>query len=157
MSYMFEPSFCMIAQGAKRVLFGDETYVYDARHFLITSADLPTVVQVIQPNREKPCLSLMLKPDQQEISQLMADSHLPPPRVRESSRGMATGEVTVPLLTAFQRLIDLLDEPKNIPILARSSSGRSFTVYLWAIKVRVCARWRRREVQAIRLRRQSSG
>jgi AraC-like DNA-binding protein len=31
---------------------------------------------------------------------------------------MATGEVTLPLLTAFQRLIDLLDEPKDIPILA---------------------------------------
>jgi len=31
---------------------------------------------------------------------------------------MATGEVTLPLITAFQRLIDLLDEPKDIPILA---------------------------------------
>jgi AraC-like DNA-binding protein len=31
---------------------------------------------------------------------------------------MATGEVTLPLLAAFQRLIDLLDEPKDIPILA---------------------------------------
>ncbi len=31
---------------------------------------------------------------------------------------MATGEVTVPLLGAFQRLIDLFTEPKDIPILA---------------------------------------
>ena len=31
---------------------------------------------------------------------------------------MAIGEVTLPLLTAFQRVIDLLDDPKNIPILA---------------------------------------
>ena len=31
---------------------------------------------------------------------------------------MATGDVTLPLLTAFQRLIDLLDEPRDIPILA---------------------------------------
>ena len=48
----------------------------------------------------------------------MVDSHLPPPRAQQSSRGMATGEVTLPLLTAFQRLIDLLAEPKDIPILA---------------------------------------
>lgn len=34
------------------------------------------------------------------------------------ARGMATGEVTLPLLTALQRLTDLLDEPKDIPILA---------------------------------------
>ena len=118
MSYMYEPSICLIAQGAKRVLLGDDTYVYDVRHFLITSVDLPTVVQVIKASREKPCLSLILKIDQREISQLMADSNLPPPRAQESYRGMAIGEVTLPLLTAFQRLIDLLDEPEGISILA---------------------------------------
>src|SRR4030042_12322 len=73
MSHMYEPSICLIAQGAKRVLLGDDTYVYEVRHFLITSVDLPTVVQVIKASREKPCLSLMLKLDQREISQLMVD------------------------------------------------------------------------------------
>jgi AraC-like DNA-binding protein len=118
MSHMYEPSICFVAQGAKRVLLGDDTYVYDVRHFLITSVDLPTVVQVIKASREKPCLALMLKLDQREMSQLMADSKLPPPHAQEPGRGMAIGEVTLPLLTAFQRLIDLLDEPKDIPILA---------------------------------------
>jgi AraC-like DNA-binding protein len=117
-STMYEPSICLVAQGAKRVLLGDDTYVYDVHHSLITSLDLPTVVQVIQASREKPCLSLVLKLDLREIAQLMVDSNLPPPRAQESSRGMATAEVTLPLLTAFQRLIDLLDEPKDIPILA---------------------------------------
>jgi transcriptional regulator GlxA family with amidase domain len=46
------------------------------------------------------------------------DSNLPLSRPQQSSRGMATGEVTLPLLTAFQRLVDLLAEPKDIPILA---------------------------------------
>ena len=117
-SGMYEPSICLVAQGAKRVLLGDDTYVYDAHHFLITSVDLPTVVQIIEASREKPYLGLRLKLDQREISQLMVDSNLPPPRAQQSSRGMATGEVTLPLLTAFQRLIDLLAEPKDIPILA---------------------------------------
>jgi len=118
MSHMYEPSVCLIAQGAKRVLLGDDTYVYDVHHYLITSVDLPTVWQIIKASREKPCLGLMLKLDQREISQLMVDSNLPPPRAQQSNRGMATGEVTLPLLTAFQRLIDLLAEPKDIPILA---------------------------------------
>jgi AraC-like DNA-binding protein len=117
-SGMYEPSLCLIAQGAKRVLLGDDTYVYDAHHFLITAVHLPTVVQVIKASREKPYLGLRLKLDQREISQLMVDSYLPPQRAQQSSRGMATGEVTLPLLTAFQRLIDLLAEPKDIPILA---------------------------------------
>jgi AraC-like DNA-binding protein len=117
-SGMYEPSICLIAQGAKRVLLGDDTYVYDTHHFLITSVHLPTVVQIIKASREKPCLGLVLKLDQREMSQLMVDSHLPPPRAQQSSRGMATGEVTLPLLTACQRLIDLLAEPQDIPILA---------------------------------------
>jgi AraC-like DNA-binding protein len=118
MSYMYEPSLCVIAQGAKRVLLGDDTYVLDVHHFLITSVDLPTVVQIIKASREKPYLGLILNLDRREISQLMVDSHLPPPRAQPSSRGMASGEVTLPLLVAFQRLLDLLVEPKDIPILA---------------------------------------
>jgi AraC-like DNA-binding protein len=117
-SRMYEPRICLIAQGAKRVLLGDDTYVYGERHFLITSVNLPTVVQITKASREKPCLGLILKLDQREISQLMVDSNLPLPRPQQSSRGMATGEVTLPLLTAFQRLVDLLAEPKDIPILA---------------------------------------
>jgi AraC-like DNA-binding protein len=117
-SGMYEPTICWAAQGAKRVVLGDDTYVYDAHHFLITSVDLPTVWQIIEASREKPCLGLVLKLDLREISQLMVDSNLPLPRAQQSSRGMATGEVTLPLLTAFQRLLDLLAEPKDIPILA---------------------------------------
>ena len=118
MSIMYEPRICVIAQGAKRVQLGDDAYVYDAHHFLLTSVDLPTFVQVIKASPEKPYLGLVLNIDQREISQLMVDSNLPPPRLQQSSRGMATGEVTLPLLAAVQRLIDLLDEPKDIPILA---------------------------------------
>lgn len=92
--------------------------MYDAHHYLLTSIHLPTIVQIISASREKPYLGLRLKLDQREISQLMVDNNLPPPRVQQSSRGMATGEITLPLVTAFHRLIDLLAEQKDIPILA---------------------------------------
>lgn len=117
-SYMHEPSICLLAQGSKRVLLGEEAYVYDAHHYLITSVGLPVVAQVIEATKEKPYLGLMLKLDQRTITQLMVDSNLPSPRTREANRGMAVGAVSVPLLGAFQRLIDLLDEPEDIPILA---------------------------------------
>ena len=117
-SGIYEPSVCLVAQGAKRVMLGEDTYVYDAHHYLITSVHLPTVVQIMEASRSKPYLGIRLMLDLREISQLMVDSNLPPPRVQQSSRGMATGEVTLPLLTAFQRLIDLLAEQQDIPILA---------------------------------------
>jgi hypothetical protein len=46
-SYMLPPSICLIGQGRKRLLLGDEAYVYDAHRFLITSVDLPVVAQII--------------------------------------------------------------------------------------------------------------
>ncbi|GFO56084.1 AraC family transcriptional regulator [Geomonas sp. Red276] len=115
---MYEPSVCLVAQGAKRVQLGDDSFVYDANHFLITAVHLPTLVQIIEASPEKPYLGLRLTLDLREISQLMLDSSLPQPRAQRSSCGMATGEVTMPLVNAFRRLIDLLDDEVDIPILA---------------------------------------
>jgi AraC-like DNA-binding protein len=117
-SYLYEPSLCVIAHGGKRVLLGDDTYMLDVHHFLITSVDLPTVTQILHASQAQPYLSFVLQLDQREMAQLMVDSQLPPPRAQQSSRGMATGAVTVPLLSACQRLIDLLAAPQDIPILA---------------------------------------
>lgn len=115
---MYQPSICLIAQGAKRVKLGEDYFVYDAQHYLITSVHLPTVVQITEASPEKPYLGLRLTFDLGEIAQLMADSQLPPPRTQQSRRGMAIGEVTLPQLNAFLRLIDLLDAEEDIPILA---------------------------------------
>ncbi len=117
-TYLYEQSICLIAQGAKRVVVGGDTYVYDQRRFLITSVDLPAVCEILSASREQPYLGLLLKIDQHEMSQLMADHHLPPPHAQQSHRGMAVGAVTAPLLAAVQRLVALLDEPKDIPILS---------------------------------------
>lgn len=114
---LYEPSVCVVAQGAKRVILGEDSFVYDAHHYLITSVHLPTIVRVIDASGEKPYLGLMLKLDLREVSQMMLDSHLPPPRAQQSSRGMATGKMTIPLLDAFRRLIGLLESEHDIPIL----------------------------------------
>jgi len=115
---LYEPSICLVAQGAKRVRLGDDAYVYDAQNYLITSVHLPTVVQVIEASEEKPYLGLRLTFDMREVAQLMSDSQLPSPKTQQSSRGMATGAVTPELVDAFVRLIALLDAEPDIPILA---------------------------------------
>ena len=117
-SYLHGPSICMIAQGAKQVILGDETYLYDASHFLVTSVGLPVVAQITEASGEYPYLGLALKLNLRAIAQLIMDENLPLPPVRPSGRGMAVSEVSMPLLDAFLRLIDLLDEPESVPILA---------------------------------------
>jgi len=115
---MYEPSVCLIAQGSKRILLGDETYVYDTNHYLFSGLHLPVTAQVTEASHEKPYLGLKLTFDYRVISQLMEESQLPAPRLKKTERGMATGELTVPLLNAFQRLVDLLDQKQDIPILS---------------------------------------
>jgi len=114
----YEPSICLVAQGAKRVLLGEDTYVYDPRHYLITSVHLPTMVQIIEASPEKPYLGLRLTFDLHEVARLMVDSNLPVSREQQMRRGMATGEVTPELLDAFRRLVELLDQEQHIPVLA---------------------------------------
>jgi len=113
-----EPSICMIAQGAKRIHLEDESFDYDPHNYLLSSIHLPATYQVISASPDEPYLGLVLKFDMRELSQLMIDSNLPSPRNRGVDRCMATGEVTLPLLSAFLRLVALLDQPEDIPILA---------------------------------------
>ena len=117
-SYIHEPSICLIAQGSKRVLLGEDVYEYDAHHYLVASVNLPIVAQVLEASEGKPYLGLKLNLDQREIAQMMVDTHLPMPQQKQADRGMAVSGVSLPLLHSFHRLIDLLETPADIPILA---------------------------------------
>jgi len=115
---MYEPSVCVVAQGAKRVFRADDTYVYDAQHYLITAVHLPTMVQLTEASPRKPYLGLRLMLDLRKVAQLMVDSNLPVSREQRMDRGMATCRMTSELLDAFRRLVSLLGQKQDIPILA---------------------------------------
>ena len=117
-SVVTEPSICLIAQGAKRLILGDETLEYSPERYLLTSVHVPTIVQVSKAQPDQPYLGLRLRFDKEQLSRLVSDSELPPPRNTQPERGMSVGKMTLPMLGAFQRLLGLLDEPQDIPILA---------------------------------------
>lgn len=117
-SYMMAPSICLIGQGRKRLLLGDETYVYDSHRFLITSVDLPVVTQIIEASPDEPYLGLTLEIDLRLLTQLIVDQDVPSSRASGERRGIAVSDISPPLLNAFNRLIDLLHSPDDIPALA---------------------------------------
>lgn len=135
----YEPCVAVIVQGAKRVVVGDDSWVYDSQRYLITSLDLPAVATLLQATPERPYLAVALRLDLQELANLMLD--LPPPhpalaaadpsapRAADPSapraaddtherRAMATGALTVPLLDAFARLLDVVQRPQDAAVLA---------------------------------------
>lgn len=117
-SYTHNPSICLIAQGRKRVLLGEESFIYDANHFLISSVDLPIITNIIEASEEQPYLGLIMELELTEISQLIVDSELAFTQAKEAQKGIAVGELSESLLDAFVRLAELLDEGQNIKILA---------------------------------------
>ncbi|MDG2640153.1 AraC family transcriptional regulator [Vibrio parahaemolyticus] len=117
-SYSHNPSICLIAQGKKRVLVGEDRYTYDANHFLISSVNLPITANIVEATEEAPYLGLIMELDLQEISQLIVDSELSFNTSKEAQKGIAVGELSASLQDAFIRLMALLEEPDNIKVLA---------------------------------------
>jgi len=117
---LVEPSIVLVVQGEKQMLVGGEAFPYDVNRFLVTSLDLPANSQIVTASSEMPCLGLVLKLDLRMMAELIAQGSLPLPVERSSDQGIGIGlgTATPVLLEAFKRLLDLLDDPASIPVLA---------------------------------------
>jgi len=111
---VYEPSLCIVAQGRKRVILGDEIYIYDPARFLLASVALPVAGEVIGATPEAPYLSLRISLDPATVGDLMLDNGLEAP----TSRALAVSRVEPPLFDAVGRLVGLLETPEEIGVLA---------------------------------------
>ncbi|MHA3090579.1 AraC family transcriptional regulator [Acinetobacter brisouii] len=117
-SYVMDACLCLIAQGQKQVMLGQEIYTYDASHFLFTAVDFPVIAQITDASPERPYLSVLLKLDPHLLAQIMLEAQISfQPSTRER-KGVAVGTLTPDMLSAFIRLINLLSTPQDIAVLA---------------------------------------
>lgn len=117
-SYMLAPSICLIGQGRKQVVVGEDTFLYDPSQFLISSIDLPVVARILEASPQAPYLGLTMEIELRTLSQLMLEHPAPHEPTVTDSRGIGVSAVTDPLLDAFERLLALLATPEDIPALA---------------------------------------
>lgn len=108
----------LIPQGEKTVTLGDEAYRYGPDRYLVTSVDMPVTAEVTQASQEKPILSFALAMDPSKIAALMSDMELPKPPMASVPRGLAVGNLSLPMLDPALRLARLVESPDDIPILA---------------------------------------
>ena len=113
---LHEPAICLVVQGKKRVLIGDEALDYDSSRFLTASVDVPVIGQVIEATPEKPYLCLKLEIDRPMLAALALE--LGPDDAAEPPPGVALSPVTDELLDSALRLLRLADTPRDIPVLA---------------------------------------
>ena len=106
-----KPSFCVIAQGSKEILLGDDRYRYDPAHYLIATATLPVAVQITEASEERPYLGLVLEFDPTLVGSVMVEAGHPAPRGHAAVTAMDVSPLDAGLLDAVLRLVRLLDSP----------------------------------------------
>jgi AraC-like DNA-binding protein len=114
----YEPAVTVLAQGRKRVDLGRITFVYGESRYLLTSADLPIVSQIVEASESAPCLAMSLKLEMPLVRELLSREEIQFAEPAADTPAMATGEATQEFLGACCRLIELLDTPRDIPFLS---------------------------------------
>lgn len=117
-SATYEPSVVVIAQGRKQVDLGNRSFIYDESRYLLTSIHLPIVSRVVEASDKAPCLALVLRLELPLVRELLSRDDVLIPPLPPQGPALSTGEMTVELLSAFCRLLDLTETPEDIPFLA---------------------------------------
>jgi len=115
---VFKPAFCVIGQGSKQVLLGDEVFRYDPGHYLISSVDLPIFSHVAEASEEKPYLSFRLNLDASVVASVMMESGIEIKKGDSQVKAMDVSPIDVDLLEAVVKLVRMLDTPDEIKFLA---------------------------------------
>ncbi|MCP3763758.1 AraC family transcriptional regulator [Domibacillus sp. A3M-37] len=113
-----EPSFCIIVQGEKEVLLAQERFRYCPSDYIVASVNLPVNGQVIKASSDAPYLALKLEFTPSQIVEILSDSDIQVGPKENTKRAMFVSKVETSLLDAVVRLARLLDNPKDIPVLA---------------------------------------
>ncbi|HAP27601.1 MAG TPA: AraC family transcriptional regulator [Achromobacter sp.] len=126
---LYEPGIVIVCQGRKLGFLGDETYVYDAQHFLVLSVPLPFSTET-QASKEEPMLAVSIRMDLATVADLVVaiDS-----RTGSGSKaaahtgaganngdaplGIASTPLSVELADATVRLLRALCHPLDAEIL----------------------------------------
>ena len=113
---VYDASLCLIAQGAKRVLLGDQSLIYDTAHHLLVSVDLPLVGHVTQASHDAPYLCCKIDIDQAALADLILTAGDRAPKA--DLPALAVHRSSDDLIDAACRLVRLLEQPDSISALA---------------------------------------
>ncbi|NWA26919.1 AraC family transcriptional regulator [Pseudomonas gingeri] len=113
---LYDPMICLVLQGAKRVMIGDQVLEYGAGCYFIASAEVPASGEVIDASPQLPYLAVALGFDAEVIASLLLEM----PVVGEKSlgRSFAVNVADNELIDAFGRMLRLMARPQEIAVLA---------------------------------------
>ncbi|MEG3135098.1 AraC family transcriptional regulator [Rouxiella sp. T17] len=117
LSAVYEPMINLILRGSKTMSVGDRVFHYDPASYFVMSVDLPAVGAVFPSAAREPYLAVSLTLQPERVAELLADA---PPRVHSDDvqGAFSVASVTPELLDAWVRMLRLMNQPEDIPVLA---------------------------------------
>ena len=112
-----ESSFCVIAQGAKHVILGEDRFRYDPHQYLISTVGLPTISQIEVASSEQPYLGLRLILEPAVVTSTMVEAGLVHRQNESGVKAIAVSALDPDLLNACLRLVRLLQTPEQYRVL----------------------------------------
>lgn len=112
------PALCLIVQGAKTVIVGQEAYQYDASRMLVFSVALPVAAQITQASDSEPYLAVRLDLNPLKIGELVFKvfpQGLPPVQERTA---VYVAPLDASVVNAATRLVGCLAQPGDAELLA---------------------------------------
>jgi len=110
----------LVAQGTKRFALNDRLYEYHAGQYVIASVDLPVTAYFAQASPEEPALGFGLTLQPALVAQVLlrADPAELPEASPGAPPGLAVSTAPAELIDAVVRLLRLLDQQRDIPMIA---------------------------------------
>jgi len=112
------PSLCIVAQGAKTTIVGEEVYQYDASRMIVFSVALPVASQITQASHSEPYLALKLDLDPHKTAELVLrvfPHGLPPAQERNA---VYVTPMDASIVNAAARLMNCLAESGDAELIA---------------------------------------
>jgi AraC-like DNA-binding protein len=120
---VYQPAFCIVAQGRKQALLGEQVFRYDPGHYLIYTVDLPLTFQVEEASEERPYLGFRLNLDPSLVASVAMESSVETKKGDASVKAIDVKSIDTNMLDAVVRLVRLLDTPDEgkvlVPLIIR--------------------------------------
>lgn len=115
---VYEPTLCIIVQGQKETLLGQETYHYGAAQYIVVTVDLPLSGTIIEATADQPYLCFKLNLDATWLWEIIDQIGRSWDTQESAVKGLFVSDADAPLIECATRLTRLLDTPQDIPFLA---------------------------------------
>lgn len=114
---IYEPTLCLLLQGSKQLLLGDELMHYNQLQYLLVPVLLPVSGKIVKASSSEPYLGVSINLDLRELTDLVIDLGDKVPRQPLPARGISVGDADVDILSVMQRILQLIQQPADIAVL----------------------------------------